>query len=148
LETDIIHQEINLLLGKIKDKSPAFDGAVNLPGSADNPVLQSLNELAIAWAEERRQAAELIEQQQEQISHLIAEVRTLTETNTRFLRTVSHDLRAPLGGIAMAAELLLEPDPDWAEEERNSFIRDIIDQCRQLVDLINSLNPRKTTPSA
>ncbi len=132
------HEILHLLEGLICGSITAED-VVNRSQPEDEPTAIILKRLVQLLINERHQVRQQISQSEEKIILQEQEISRLKEMNTRFLRTVSHDLRAPLGGIAMAAELLLEPDPDWAEDERKAFIQDIIDQCRQLIDLINSL---------
>lgn len=67
------------------------------------------------------------------------QLRRINELKDRFLGMVAHDLRNPIGNVQSLATLLLDPDCDLNEEDRRSFLRDIVDQTEYMLPLVNDL---------
>jgi PAS domain S-box-containing protein len=78
---------------------------------------------------QRRQA----EQEREAANN---ELRAALEAKTRFLSTVSHEVRTPMGGIIGMTELLSMKD---LGEDTNEIVRSIFDSSKRLLQLLNDM---------
>lgn len=67
------------------------------------------------------------------------ELRRLNEVKNTFLGMAAHDLRNPISNVQLITHLLLEPDPDLDEEERQSLLNDINKQTGHMLSLLNEL---------
>ncbi len=63
------------------------------------------------------------------------ELKLLNETKDRFLGMAAHDLRNPVASVLMAADYLAGS----IEEEHRTFVRDIAQQAKYMLGLINDL---------
>jgi signal transduction histidine kinase len=88
--------------------------------------------------EKGRMASDLDAQRQE-MERQNEELRRLDALKSRFLGMVAHDLRNPIAGIQMSADLLADPAASLAPSERQSFLSDINKQAAYMVDLIDDL---------
>ena len=79
--------------------------------------------------DERRRASE----------HQNDELKRVNEMKNVFLGIAAHDLRSPLGLIEMAMTFLLDPTMGATAEESAIVHRDILQQSRYMLDLINEL---------
>jgi signal transduction histidine kinase len=74
----------------------------------------------------------------EHIANLEAE-RKLTQLQSDFIATVTHELCTPLGFIKGYATTLLRDDTTWDENTRREFLTVIDEEADRLRDLIDSL---------
>ena len=58
------------------------------------------------------------------------------ETRTRFLATISHEVRTPLGGIIGLVEILVMTAPD---DDTKNLASTALDSCKQLLRILNDL---------
>lgn len=72
-----------------------------------------------------------------QLQQKIQELETIDRQKDELIRTVSHDLRAPLANIKLIAETLrlIEPNP----QQQNQYLNILENVCDQGNDLINNL---------
>ncbi|MFH0778107.1 MAG: PAS domain S-box protein, partial [Candidatus Eisenbacteria bacterium] len=84
-----------------------------------------------------RKAAEL-EVANAQLGRANRELTQLDEMKSEFISNVSHELRTPLSAIRAYAELLADYS-SLPQEERDSFVRIIMDQSDRLADVIEDL---------
>jgi len=65
-------------------------------------------------------------------------LQEITDLKDEFLYTVTHELRTPLTAIRTQAELL-QDEPDMPEEDRQRFIRNMVQDCDRLTRLISNV---------
>ncbi|MBM3299870.1 MAG: response regulator, partial [Deltaproteobacteria bacterium] len=70
-------------------------------------------------------------------ARMIAEAANKAKTD--FLTNMSHELRTPLNAIIGFSELLLEEAAGPLNEDQSSYVSDVLDGGRHLLDLINSI---------
>jgi signal transduction histidine kinase len=100
-----------------------------------NKLSQQVNELERLNADlEKRVAARTAE-----LSAANAELRRLNDMKDEFLAIVSHDLRSPLAGVMLAAELMAEQSSGLSLEERNSLLIHIVAVVKQQRALVDDL---------
>jgi signal transduction histidine kinase len=78
-------------------------------------------------------------QQQAAIEEQNAELRRLHRTKNNFLGMAAHDLRNPIGNIQSVAEMLVDPDWAFSEDERDHFLRGVIRQTRYMLAILDDL---------
>jgi signal transduction histidine kinase len=74
----------------------------------------------------------------ERIASLEAE-RRLSQLQSDFIATVSHELKTPLGFIKGYSTTLLRPDARWTPEEQQEFLAIIDEEADRLVELVDNL---------
>jgi len=92
--------------------------------------------------ERRRRQAEQREAEARALSEERARARALEEADrlrTALLNSVSHDLRTPLASIKASVSSLLDPEVDWAEEQRQEFLETVDSETDRLNRLVNNL---------
>ena len=67
------------------------------------------------------------------------ELRTVNRELDAFTRTVSHDLRTPLGGMIGFADFLLSGNPGPLNEKQREYLQDILQSGRRLSRLTEDL---------
>lgn len=67
------------------------------------------------------------------------EVQEASEAKSRFLRSVSHELRAPLTSMVALTGLLAEPDGDPLTAEQQHQVTLVASAARELLGLVNEL---------
>ncbi len=67
------------------------------------------------------------------------ELKRVNDLKNVFLGIAAHDLRSPLGLIEMAMTFLLDPTMGATAEESATVHRDVLQQSRYMLDLINEL---------
>lgn len=82
------------------------------------------------YAEQSREAAARV------LSETNEELGRALEVKTRFLSTISHEVRTPMGGIIGMAELLTLTD---LGKDNNSIVRAIFDSSNRLLALLNDM---------
>jgi signal transduction histidine kinase len=88
--------------------------------------------------EKGRMASDLDSQKQE-MERQNEKLRRIDGLKSRFLGMVAHDLRNPIAGIQMSADLLADPAASLSWSERQVFLSDINKQAAYMVDLIDDL---------
>lgn len=61
------------------------------------------------------------------------------ERGTDFLSLVAHDLRSPLATVIGAAQALQGRWPDLTDEERDTFLRLIVEEAKRLASLVDDV---------
>lgn len=74
----------------------------------------------------------------ERIGNLEAE-RRLSQLQSDFIATVSHELKTPLGFIKGYSTTLLRPDTTWQPEDQHEFLTIIDEEADRLVELVDNL---------
>jgi two-component system sensor histidine kinase KdpD len=74
----------------------------------------------------------------ERIGSLEAE-RRLSQLQSDFIATVSHELKTPLGFIKGYSTTLLRKDTEWTVEEQHEFLDIIDEETDHLVELVDNL---------
>lgn len=74
----------------------------------------------------------------ERIGSLEAE-RRLSQLQSDFIATVSHELKTPLGFIKGYSTTLMRQDAEWSEEEQQEFLGIIDEETDHLVELVDNL---------
>lgn len=74
----------------------------------------------------------------ERIGSLEAE-RRLSQLQSDFIATVSHELKTPLGFIKGYSTTLLRPDASWKLEDQKEFLGIIDEEADHLVELVDNL---------
>ncbi|MBX3046913.1 MAG: GAF domain-containing protein [Anaerolineales bacterium] len=74
----------------------------------------------------------------ERIGSLEAE-RRLSQLQSDFIATVSHELKTPLGFIKGYSTTLLRPDANWKPEDQQEFLSIIDEEADRLVELVDNL---------
>lgn len=74
----------------------------------------------------------------ERVGNLEAE-RRLSQLQSDFIATVSHELKTPLGFIKGYSTTLLRPDTKWSAEEQGEFLSIIDEEADRLVELVDNL---------
>ena len=98
--------------------------------SEDDRVLRSFVQQLERALEQRRLAA------------VAADAEALAQADalrTSLLRAVSHDLRTPLAGVKAAVSSLRQPDVEWSEAERETFLEAIEVDTDRLTEIITNL---------
>jgi PAS domain S-box-containing protein len=88
---------------------------------------------------ERKANLERIRRQQNQLTVRNQEVEHANRMKSRFLASMSHDLRTPLNSILGFSELLAEQSIGTLNEKQSRFIDHIRNSGRHLLDLINDV---------
>ncbi|MDH3398555.1 MAG: HAMP domain-containing histidine kinase, partial [Acidimicrobiia bacterium] len=101
-------------------------------------VFQSIAAQLSVIVEKGRMASELDAKKQE-MELQNEDLRRLDAIKNQFLGMVAHDLRNPIAGIQMSAELLADPKAPLDDNERNAFLSDINRQAAYMVELIDDL---------
>jgi signal transduction histidine kinase/CheY-like chemotaxis protein len=120
-------------------------GRIYENGSLYKKIKRTAEQLEIEVEERRRVAQDLItanETLEQRVLQRTAELRDVIEGLESFNRSVSHDLRGPLGGIAGAARLAQEFVAGNQGEKATRFLQIIAAQAEatgQLVDALLSL---------
>lgn len=120
-------------------------GRIYENGSLYKKIKRAAEQLEIEVEERRRVAQDLItanETLEQRVLQRTAELRDVIEGLESFNRSVSHDLRGPLGGIAGAARLAQEFVAGNQGDKATKFLRIIAAQAEatgQLVDALLSL---------
>jgi signal transduction histidine kinase len=101
-------------------------------------VFQTIAGQLSVIVEKGRMASDLDSQKQE-MERQNEELRRIDGLKSRFLGMVAHDLRNPIAGIQMSADLLADPAASLSMSERQVFLSDINKQAAYMVDLIDDL---------
>lgn len=104
-----------------------------IKGQIDAPLLAR----AMRYARGRAQADEALRDARRQVEAALQRAERASQAKSRFLATVSHDLRTPLGGILGFAQLL-QADPALNEAQRHS-VNTIRHSGEHLLALINDI---------
>jgi signal transduction histidine kinase/CheY-like chemotaxis protein len=67
------------------------------------------------------------------------QIQEASDAKSRFLASVSHELRSPVNSILGLTRLLTEPDGDGLTDEQTHQVRLIASTTRTLLDLVNDL---------
>jgi two-component system sensor histidine kinase KdpD len=74
----------------------------------------------------------------ERVGNLEAE-RRLSQLQSDFIATVSHELKTPLGFIKGYSTTLLRPDTTWETQDQQEFLSIIDEEADRLVELVDNL---------
>lgn len=74
----------------------------------------------------------------ERVANLEAE-RRLSQLQSDFIATVSHELKTPLGFIKGYSTTLLRPDATWQPDDQREFLSIIDEEADRLVELVDNL---------
>jgi signal transduction histidine kinase len=85
------------------------------------------------------QRLEALQEQNSQLSRIIAELRNQDALKTQFLANISHDLRTPLTAVITHAEILRDGILGTLNERQAESIAGIISGGRQLLDMVGEI---------
>lgn len=117
-------------------------GRIYENGSLYNKIKHAAEQLAIEVEERKRAAQELLianETLEQRVLQRTAELRDVIEGLESFNRSVSHDLRGPLGGIAGAARLAQEFVANQQADKALKFLQVITTQAETTGHLVEAL---------
>lgn len=106
-------------------------------GMAPRFIGTLLDITSVVLAQERLR--EINQQLEQRVVERTEELRRINRELEAFTYSVSHDLKAPLRGIAGYSQLLDEEHGDKLDEEARQFLRRIRRGVQQMGDLINDL---------
>jgi len=86
----------------------------------------------IAQAIERKRSADAIQRYTE-------ELKELNNSKDKFFSIIAHDLRSPFNSLIGLSELLVNPNENLTEPERNEFVIDIHNLIKNVYELIQNL---------
>ncbi len=81
----------------------------------------------------------LLKKAEENIQNALIKEREMNELKSRFISTVSHEFRTPLGLILSSAELLQNYGSRWDEEKKNEHLNKIKKAVDNLTALMNDI---------
>lgn len=120
---------------RVRKDGSTFWANVLITAIFDGPVLVGFAKITRDLTERR-----LAEQSREAAARVLAEtneeLERALEVKTRFLSTISHEVRTPMGGIIGMAELLTLKD---LGKDNNSIVRAIFDSSNRLLALLNDM---------
>ncbi len=98
---------------------------------------QISSQLAITL-EKGRLVSKIVDQQAE-IHQQNEELQTLNQLKNSFLGMAAHDLRNPLNTIVMAMEMLMTPEDEFSQPERQQMLHLVQGQAHYMANLLNDL---------
>lgn len=127
-------------------KKGAYD-FISKPFTADDLMLvvnQGLEHRRLSLETKRLQA---IEEDAKELARAKAELEKLDTMKTRFMLTVAHELRAPVGAIQGYLGLILD---GYASEDKEEMLESAHQRCGELLDMVDDLlvlaHIKETTP--
>ncbi len=129
------HNVSENLVGELGDLARSFNQMTSeLRRSRDSVHSQNLH---LENMVQLRTAA--LAQKAEELERANAELTELDRLKSDFLSNVSHELRTPLTAIRSFTEILLDPEPNLADSERQEFLQIVSAQSERLTRLISDL---------
>ncbi|HEX6249012.1 MAG TPA: sensor histidine kinase [Nocardioidaceae bacterium] len=141
-DNDLIHHVESLLAGSVGSASARVmvSSVVSEEPLGMSEVMEILDE-----ASQVRAYSKALERQSRELEEATAELRQANERlqeldrlKDDFVSTVTHELRTPLTSIRAFSEILVD-NPDLDVEERQRFLRPIVDETERLTRLINQV---------
>ena len=138
----LIHHVETLLAGSVGSASARVlvSSVVSEEPLGMSEVMEILDE-----ASQVRAYSRALERQSRALQETTAELRAANERLTEldrlkddFVSTVTHELRTPLTSIRAFSEILVD-NPDLDVDERQRFLRPIVDEAERLTRLINQV---------
>jgi signal transduction histidine kinase/CheY-like chemotaxis protein len=117
-------------------------GRIYENGSLYNEIKRTAEQLQIESTERQRAAEELLtinETLEQRVRLRTAELHEIVEGLESFNRSVSHDLRGPLGGIAGAARLAREYMAENDNDKVDRFLKMIVTQAEATAKMVDAL---------
>jgi signal transduction histidine kinase/CheY-like chemotaxis protein len=117
-------------------------GRIYENGSLYKEVKRTADQLAIEVAERKRAAQELREANEsleQRVTLRTTELREMIEGLESFNRSVSHDLRGPLGGIAGAARMARDFMAEDKREKADRFMEAIATEAERTTKMVDAL---------
>ena len=117
-------------------------GRIYENGSLYNEIKRTAEQLEIESAERKRTADELRvanDTLEQRVKQRTAELHEIIEGLESFNRSVSHDLRGPLGGIAGAARLAREYVAENANDKADRLLQMVIGQADITARMVDAL---------
>ncbi|NTU98833.1 PAS domain S-box protein [Candidatus Falkowbacteria bacterium] len=69
----------------------------------------------------------------------ITKLKEIDHAKTEFTSLASHQLRTPIAGISLAAELLLRNVAGPLEEKQRKYVKEIYDRSKEMTELVDAL---------
>jgi Na+/proline symporter/nitrogen-specific signal transduction histidine kinase len=141
-DADLVHHVETLLSGAVGTASARVlvSSVVTEEQLGMDQVMEILDEASQVRAYSRE-----LEAKSRELEAVTAELRAanerlqeLDQLKDDFVSTVSHELRTPLTSIRAFSEILLD-NPDLSVEERQQFLRLVVEETERLTRLINQV---------
>ncbi len=117
-------------------------GRIYENGSLYNEIKRTAEQLQVESAERKRTADELRvanDTLEQRVKQRTAELHEIIEGLESFNRSVSHDLRGPLGGIAGAARLAREYVAENANDKADRLLQMVVGQAEITARMVDAL---------
>ena len=141
-DADLVHHVETLLGGAVGSASARFMVAsvVDEDPLAVSEVMDILDETSqvLAYSRALEHKSQELEAATERLQEANARLQELDRLKDDFVSTMSHELRTPLTSIRSFSEILLD-NPDLDQEERQGFMRTIVEETERLTRLINQV---------
>ncbi|MFZ5845951.1 MAG: ATP-binding protein [Actinomycetota bacterium] len=141
-DAELIHHVETLLAGSVGSASARVlvSSVVSEEPLGMSEVMEILDEASQVRAYSRaleRKSLEL-EEATAELREANVQLKELDRLKDDFVSTVTHELRTPLTSIRAFSEILVD-NPDLDLEERQQFLRPIVDETERLTRLINQV---------
>jgi len=141
-DPELVHEVETLLAGAVGTASARVlvASAVTEERLGVDEVMEILDEASQVRAYSRQLEAKSreLEAVTEELRAANDRLRELDQLKDDFVSTVSHELRTPLTSIRAFSEILLD-NPDLSVEDRQQFLRLVVEETERLTRLINQV---------
>jgi signal transduction histidine kinase len=141
-DAELVHHVETLLTGTVGSASARFMVAsvVDEEPLAVSEVVQILDETSqvLAYSRALERKSEQLEEATAELRAANTRLRELDRLKDDFVSTITHELRTPLTSIRAFSEILTD-NPDLEAEDRQSYLRIVVDETERLTRLINQV---------
>ena len=141
-DADLVHHVETLLTGAVGSASARFMVAsvVDEEPLAVSEVVQILDETSqvLAYSRALERKSEQLELATSELREANSRLQELDRLKDDFVSTISHELRTPLTSIRAFSEILMD-NPDLDPDEREGYLRIVVDETERLTRLINQV---------
>ena len=141
-DADLVHHVETLLTGAVGSASARFMVAsvVDEEPLAVSEVEQILDETSqvLAYSRALERKSEQLEVASAELREANSRLKELDRLKDDFVSTITHELRTPLTSIRAFSEILMD-NPDLEPDEREGYLRIVVDETERLTRLINQV---------